>query len=102
MLEKLLSLQGINYEWNDTQTGTQRPLGIQYGFTAQNIQQVFPEFVKEDNHGFLQTAYGTYDAMQVEMIRALNDKIEALENGNQDLKKDLDELNNLIFGTAKK
>lgn len=86
MLEKMLSLQGVTYEWNDTQTGNERPEGIQYGFTAQNIQEVFPTLVTEDNHGFLQTPYGTYDAMTVEAIRALNDRIVALEKENQDLK----------------
>ena len=75
MLHALLSLQGVTYEWNDTKTGNNRPTGIQYGFTAQNIQATFPTLVKEDNLGYLQTAYGTYDAMTIEAIRALNDKI---------------------------
>jgi hypothetical protein len=35
--------------------------------------------VEEDKLGYLQTAYGTYDAMTVEAIRALNEKIEKLE-----------------------
>jgi len=42
MIEKLLALKGVTYEWNDDKTGTERPDGIQYGFTAQNIQEVFP------------------------------------------------------------
>jgi hypothetical protein len=79
MLKKLLSLQGVTYEWNDEKTGSKRPEGIQYGFTAQNISEVFPTLVETDKLGFLQTAYGTYDAMTVEAIRALNDKIAALE-----------------------
>ena len=80
MLNDLLALQGITYEWNDTITGNNRPSGVQYGFTAQNIQEVFPALVEADNLGYLQTAYGTYDAMTVEAIRALNDKIERLES----------------------
>ena len=88
MLNNLLALQGVTYEWNDTTTGTNRPLGIQYGFIAQNIEQVFPTLVDEDNLGYLQTAYGTYDAMTVEAIRALNDKIEKLELKNEQLEKD--------------
>ncbi|MEM6395014.1 MAG: tail fiber domain-containing protein [Bacteroidota bacterium] len=78
-LEKLLSLQGITYEWDDDQTDYERPTGIQYGFTAQNIQQVFPTLVEEDAEGYLQTAYGTYDAMYVEAFRALLAKIENLQ-----------------------
>jgi hypothetical protein len=88
MLNDLLALQGVTYEWNDTTTGNDRPTGIQYGFTAQNIQEVFPTLVEEDNLGYLQTAYGTYDAMTVEAIRALNDKIKQLEEENEILKAD--------------
>ncbi len=88
MLDKMLSLQGVTYEWNDNQTGTSRPEGIQYGFTAQNIQEVFPTLVTEDNNGFLQTPYGTYDAMTVEAIRALNEKIERLELLSRNLAKE--------------
>jgi hypothetical protein len=90
MLEKLLALQGITYEWNDDKTGSWRPGGIQYGFTAQNIQQVFPTLVEEDKLGYLQTAYGTYDAMTVEAIRALHDEIKALKSENTGLKAQLD------------
>ncbi|MEM1322303.1 MAG: tail fiber domain-containing protein [Bacteroidota bacterium] len=76
ILEKLLSLKGITYEWDDDKTEYERPAGIQYGFTAQNIQEVFPTLVEEDAEGYLQTAYGTYDAMYVEALRALLARIE--------------------------
>jgi|GEM_PF-2753792 len=50
-----------------------------YGFTAQNIQEVFPSLVEEDNLGYLQTAYGTYDAMYVEAIKALHAENKGLK-----------------------
>jgi len=75
-LAKLLQLQGVTYEWNDNKTSNDRPQGIQYGFTAQNIATVYPTLVEKDAQGYLQTAYGTYDAMTVEAIRAMNNKIE--------------------------
>ncbi len=78
-LEQLLRLKGITYQWNDTQTGLARPQGTQMGFTAQNIQKVFPELVSTDARGYLQTAYGTYDALLVEAIRELASKVEMLE-----------------------
>lgn len=86
MLDQLLALQGVTYKWNDDKTGSKRPKGIQYGFIAQNIQEVFPSLVAEDNLGYLQTAYGTYDVMTVEAIRALYLKIEVLESENKTLK----------------
>ncbi|MFT6335759.1 MAG: N-acetylneuraminic acid mutarotase [Halioglobus sp.] len=89
MLDQLLALQGVTYQWNDDKTGSKRPDGIQYGFIAQNIQAVFPSLVAEDNLGYLQTAYGTYDAMTVEAIRALNLKIENLDSENSQLKTEV-------------
>ena len=83
MLQRLLDLQGVTYEWNDDKTDSKRPEGLQFGFIAQNIQDVFPTLVEEDKLGYLQTAYGTYDAMTVEAIRALNDKIENLKTENK-------------------
>jgi hypothetical protein len=105
MLDKLLSLQGVTYEWNDDKTGSKRPEGAQYGFTAQNIQTVFPTLVEEDKLGYLQTAYGTYDAMTVEAIRALNENITTLEAinakqqmENSELKSQLDKITAALAG----
>lgn len=95
MLSKLLQLRGIQYEWDDQQTGLKRPKGIQYGFTAQNIQKIFPEFVTEDAKGFLQTAYGTYDAMYVECFRAMNDRIESLKQSTEDVQQELNTLSEI-------
>jgi hypothetical protein len=79
MLEKMLQMQGVTYEWNDAETGYDRPEGRQYGFIAQDIQKVWPEKVFEDNQGYLMTAYGDYDPMVVEAIRALTNRIAELE-----------------------
>ena len=92
MLDKLLALQGVTYEWNDNKTNTQRPEGIQFGFTAQNIQEVFPRLVTEDNQGYLQTPYDTYDAMTVEALRELNDKILQLEKEKASLHAEVQDL----------
>ncbi|MHA7844183.1 MAG: tail fiber domain-containing protein, partial [Winogradskyella sp.] len=95
-LQKLLQMRGVTYEWNDNQTGNNRPKGQQYGFVAQELQQVFPENVSLDNQGFYQTAYGTYDALYVQSIKALNSKIEDLEQENKTLKAKLDELYSMV------
>ena len=87
VLSNLLKLQGVTYEWNDPRETYDRPDGKQYGFTAQNIQQTFPELVSEDAEGYLQTSYGTYDAMYIEAIRELVKKIEVLEKRIRDLEQ---------------
>lgn len=85
-LEKLLALKGIRYEWNDDKTGYARPTGVQYGFTAQNVQEVFPELVSTDAQGYLQTAYGTYDPLIIEAIRELKKENDSLKAEIEKLK----------------
>ncbi|MCW3160338.1 tail fiber domain-containing protein [Chryseobacterium oryctis] len=91
-LNKLLKLKGVYYYWDDKKTGIERPDEKQMGFIAQNIQEVFPEKVSTDSKGYLQTAYGDYDAVIVEAIRALNSKIDKLEKENIELKSKIESL----------
>jgi len=78
-LEKISNMNGVSYEWNDTQTGAPRPKGIQYGFIAQELMEVFPEKVIKDKQGFYQTAYGTYDAFYVQAIKELKQELDKKE-----------------------
>lgn len=88
MLAKVLQMKGANYLWNDDKTGHQRPSTMQVGFIAQDLQKIWPEKVSEDAQGYLQTAYGDYDPVFVEAIKALYQKIEALEAEIEVLKSD--------------
>ena len=95
-LNKLMQLRGVTYVWDDNKTGSKRPNGIQYGFIAQEIEEVFPENVAMDNLGYYQTSYGTYDAMYVQSIKALNSKIEHLEEENLELKEQIKKIYELL------
>ncbi|MDT0556323.1 tail fiber domain-containing protein, partial [Patiriisocius hiemis] len=95
-LSQLLKMRGVTYQWNDTQTGTKRPKGKQYGFIAQELMGVFPENVKKDNLGFYQTPYGTYDALYVQSIKALHSKVENLERENAQLKKQIEAIYTML------
>ena len=75
-LDLIMNLRGVKFEWNDDQTGIERPLGQQYGFIAQEIMEVLPEKVTMDNLGFYQTAYGDYDPFLVEAIKELDKKLK--------------------------
>ncbi len=72
----------VIYEWNDDKMGSERPDGVHYVFMAQNNQGIFPTLVEEDALSYPQTANGTCDAMLVEALRALNERIEELEREN--------------------
>ena len=91
-LEKIQQLQGVTFAWNDTKTGIDRPAGSQMGFTAQNVQQVFPELVSTDAQGYLQTSYGTYDALYVEAIKALAAQNQQLQQQLIQLQAQIDAL----------
>ena len=86
MLDKVLAMRGVTYFWNDDKTGLERPDTIQYGFIAQDLQEIWPTKVSEDGQGYLQTAYGDYDAMFVAAFKAQQEQIDQLKKENQDLK----------------
>ena len=92
MLQKIIKMKGVSYEWNDTKTKFERPTGKQIGFIAQDLQKIWPEKVSEDHLGYLQTAYGDYDPVIIEAIKALNDKIEKQEKEINNLKKMISEM----------
>lgn len=87
-LQKILNMQGVTYEWKKDEENM-RPKGKQYGFTAQEIQAIYPHLVTEDAKGYLQTAYGTYDPMFVECFKAMYGMIEELRTEVDSLKKEL-------------
>ena len=78
-LSKLLEIKGVTYEWNDRITGVERPNGLQYGFLAQDVLDVFPELVVKDSNGYLQTSYGTFDPMILEGIRYIDQEIDSIQ-----------------------
>lgn len=91
-LQKMLALHGVSFEWDDKTTGSIRPAGRQIGFIAQEMQPVFPDLVKTDAQGYLQTSYGTFDPMLVESIRAVVARLEKVEAENVELKKQAAEI----------
>ena len=96
MLEKLISMRGVSYEWDDDRTGFKRPSGTQYGFIAQELKEVWPSKVQEDKQGYLQASYGTYDHMYVEAIKQLNTENILLKEELANLKKELGQLTGMV------
>ena len=74
MLTKLLQMQGVTYQTKD-----ESDKEIHYGFIAQDLRKIFPGKIKENAAGYLSADYGSYDAILVESIKALNKNVEDLE-----------------------
>jgi Chaperone of endosialidase len=81
ILQKVLKMQGVTYQ---LKANPER--GLQYGFIAQDLREIFPEKITENKAGYLSASYGDFDPMIVEAIKALNEKIEKLESENSLLK----------------
>ncbi len=94
-LDKIEKMRGVTYLWDDDKTGAKRPEGLQYGFIAQELMEVFPEKVTKDNLGFYQTAYGDYDPLFVEAIKELKSEVETLSEENAKLKEQLSKMEKL-------
>jgi Chaperone of endosialidase len=80
ILSKILQMQGVNYELiaNPEQ-------GTQYGFIAQDLRKIFPTKVYENKMGYLSSSYGDYVPMFVEALKALNERVEKLEENKFDI-----------------
>ncbi|RYU96016.1 tail fiber domain-containing protein [Emticicia agri] len=74
MLNKLMQMQGVTYQLKD---GNDKK--THYGFIAQELREIFPEKIKENTAGYLSADYGSYDAILIEAIKAVNDNIEEVK-----------------------
>ncbi|RYU96067.1 tail fiber domain-containing protein [Emticicia agri] len=88
-LINILRLRGVNYDWRiqefpDKEFTNQR----QTGFIAQELELVYPEMVTTDEKGFKSVDYARLTPVLVEAMKELNEKILALEKGNEALKSE--------------
>jgi len=74
-LEKTLSLKGVYYNRTDKEDKSRK-----IGVIAQEIIEVLPEVVTEDDQGMLGVSYGNITAVLIEAIKELSKKVEELEN----------------------
>jgi len=101
-LDKITKLQGVQFEWvNPDEHGN--GVGLQGGFIAQDIEKVFPDWIKEiaptpkdaalvSDTGQVKslTLPFEFDAYMVEAIKEQQGEIEALRAENDALKARLD------------
>lgn len=85
-LEKVLLLDGVEYEWNrDKFASLSFEAGRQLGVVAQEVRQVVPEVVSESPAGMLAVDYGKLTPLLIEAIKDL-------KNENEDLRRRIEAL----------
>ncbi|MEJ2217882.1 MAG: tail fiber domain-containing protein [Gemmatimonadota bacterium] len=75
-LTKVMRLTPIRYHFRP---GTGRPAGTQIGLTAQQVQPLFPELVKQDGDGYLSLSYANLSAVLVKAVQEQQAEIEPLQ-----------------------
>jgi hypothetical protein len=77
-LDRLLALQGVSFAWKRAAKAATAP-DRQIGFVAQDVEKVFPEWVKDTPWGTKAVNVAGLNALVVEAMRELVAKVERLE-----------------------
>lgn len=75
-LESLLALEGVRFEYRDPDQvlGAEGP---RLGFIAQQVEEVFPEWVGENEDGYKHVTPTGFEALTVEALRELEARVRA-------------------------
>ncbi|MEO0903098.1 MAG: tail fiber domain-containing protein, partial [Bacteroidota bacterium] len=86
-LNKIKRLNGKTYDWrNDEFPEKEFSMDRQIGFLAQEVQEIFPELVKENNEGYLAINYIGIIPVLVEALKEQQEAIETLQEEMEELR----------------
>jgi len=71
-LDQINALRPVRYHYRDAGKAAFQPEGLHLGFLAQEMQQVFPEWVSEGEDGYLMLSMRGFEAVAVRAIQELN------------------------------
>ncbi|MCK4664411.1 MAG: tail fiber domain-containing protein [Bacteroidales bacterium] len=93
-LEKVLKLRGVSFDWK-TKEFAELKLSNEHqiGVIAQEVEELFPELIKEDMNGYKAVSYSKFTPILIEAIKEQQKIIENLKIQNLKNEK---EINNLI------
>jgi hypothetical protein len=87
-LDKVKKLQGVSFIWNDN-----KELGRQIGLNGQDVKQVLPEVVGNEDSGFA-IEYGSLTPVLIEAIKEQQKQIDELRKANKELNEKVSKLLN--------
>ena len=73
-LEKIESLRGVHFTWKDTNQA-------QMGVIAQELEQVYPELVHENEEGVKMVEYSSLIGVLIEAVKDLNKQVKLQKVG---------------------
>jgi hypothetical protein len=78
-LSSVLSMNGFYYNWKREQfPGMNFSDNRQIGFSAQDVEKLFPEVVTTDSNGYKSVDYGRLTPVLVEAVKEMQKEIEEL------------------------
>jgi hypothetical protein len=96
-LEKLSRLRGVSFEWkNPEEQGNLT--GTQIGLVAQEVEEVFPEWISTDPSGYKNLTIRGFEALTIEAFRELKAENEMLTMKNEELEDRIKVLELTISG----
>jgi hypothetical protein len=93
-LGKMLSLKGVTYKWKDPSTQGNMT-GRYMGLIAQEVEEVFPEWVSTDKNGYKALTVSGFEGLTAEAVRELKKENEELQKMAEQQEKELQELERL-------
>jgi hypothetical protein len=76
-LDKVLRLRGVSFRWKDESSKSEK--GKQFGLIAQEVNEVLPETVFQDERGLFSIAYNSIISVLVEAIKEQQAHINKIE-----------------------
>lgn len=77
-LVNTLEMRGVSYNWIDDNKSQNTQIGV----IAQEVEEIYPEFVHTNDEGMKSVNYSQMVAVLIEAVKELNNKIEVLEEEN--------------------
>jgi hypothetical protein len=85
-LEKIMNLEGVQYEWKQDENPEMNfPDGDQIGLIAQDVEKIVPEVVNESADGYKSIDYARLVAVLIESVKEQQGQIETLAQRVEEL-----------------
>jgi hypothetical protein len=98
-LDRLLQLRSVSFEYRDPEAINELP-GERIGMIAQEVEEVFPDWVETGGHGYKILTFRGFEALTVDALRELrdekNEELEQLRARNADLELRIAQLEALV------
>ena len=98
-----MKLRGVTFEYEDPDSINELH-GTRIGMIAQEVEEVFPDWVSEAGHGYKTLTFRGFEALIVEALRELrpekNAETELLRNENAELEARVARIEAMLIGQS--